>query len=470
MKDFIEKKRKIIFYAILVCTFVCIFVYNFLTPYISDDYAYMSELRDNASSWSDVIRLAYGELFQHGGRFLHYVTFRLFFYADNKQIFNVVCSVMFVCLGLAVYANIENKKKHDIFVILCVYLMIWLFGISPGQTVLWITGSVVYLFATTYILFSLALYKHLLNSQQIKHPVGMCVLMFILALFAGNSSENNSGAAILLIIIYTISAYLDFREKNDRKLGFGSFVKPYMIAAWTGYILGYLLLTLAPGAHNRADAVSEGDYSGVVGILSHIYKLSMSLRDNLGMFIVAIIILVVALAVSGYYRSFKVVRKDNALLFVFASIASTYSLMFIPLPVKRVFFGVSMFLIIAVIQLILELKQTESAVKIMKYSLVSILCAMFFFTYLENLVNLARILREENERIQIITQAANDGAEYVEVPMYREAFKNEYSVAHDSDMTEDPGYWINTFYEDWYGIDSIVGVPRDEWNEKRAER
>ncbi|MCR4788114.1 MAG: DUF6056 family protein, partial [Lachnospiraceae bacterium] len=465
MKDFIEKYRKFIFFAILACTFACVFVYNVLTPYLSDDYAYLSEIRSNAVSFTDVIRLAYAELFEHGGRFLHYVTFRIFFYIGNKQIFNVYCSLIFVVFGLAIYANIEKKKKYDIFVIMLIFLLVWLFEISFGQTVLWITGAAVYLFATTYILLSLALYKHLLNTAGQKHPGLVCVPMFIIALFAGNSSENNSGAAILLIIIYTLNAYIDFREKNSKKLSFGSFVKPYMIAAWAGYILGYLLLTLAPGAHSRANSVSEGDYQGTVGILSHIYKLSMSLRDNLWIFLVSVTVLTVALAVTGHFKSFKDVRKNNALLFVFATIASTYALMFIPLPVKRVFFGACSFLIIASIQLLLELKQNETAVKIVKYSAVSLLCLMFFFTYLENLVNLARITREENERIGIIKEAASQGATYVEVPMYREAFRNEYSAAHDSDMTEDPGYWINTFYEDWFGVEDIVAVPRDEWNE-----
>ncbi len=466
MKNLIEKNRKLIFYAILAGTFVCVLIYNILTPYISDDYAYLSELRTNATSFGDVIKLAYAELFEHGGRFLHYVTFRAFLYFGNKQIFNVYCSLMFVAFGLSIYANIEKRKKYDIYVIMLIFLLVWLFEISFGQTVLWITGAAVYLFATTYILFSLALYKKLLNTSQISHPILVCVPMFVIALFAGNSSENNSGAAILLVIIYTINAYLDFREKNARKLGFTSFIKPYMIAAWIGYIAGYLLLTLAPGAHSRANSVSEGDYQGTVGILSHIYKLSMSLRDNLWIFLVAVIILIVTLAIMGSYKSFRDIRKSNAILFVFATVASTYALMFIPLPVKRVFFGACAFLIIASIQLLLELKQNETAVKIVKYSAVSLLCLMFFFTYLENLVNLARITREENERIEIIKEAADSGADYVEVPMFREAFRNEYSAAHDSDMTEDPGYWINTFYEDWFGVDNIVGVPRDIWNEK----
>ena len=466
MSGFIEKNRKLIFFVILGCTFVCILAYNELTPFLSDDYAYLCEIRDNASGFGDVIKLAYAELFEHGGRFLHYITFRIFFYLGNKQYFNIAASFMYVVFGLAIYANIEKKRKYDITVLMLSYLLPWLFEISFGQTVLWITGSVVYMFATTYILLSLALYKHLLNSSQIKKPVLMCILMFIIALFAGNSSENNSGAAILLVIIYTLNRFISGKKSAKGKYGLKEFVRPHMIAAFLGYFLGYGLLILAPGGHNRAEAVSEGDYTGMTGIFSHIYKLSMALRDNLLIFIICIAILIVILAVTGHFKSFKDVRENNAVLFIFAAIASTYALMFIPLPVKRVFFGAAAFLFIALIQLLLELRQNETWVKVVKYSAVTILCILFFFTYLENLVNLARITREENERTEILRQAASSGADYAEVPMYREAFKNEYTAAYDNEMTEDPGYWINTFYENWYGIDKIVAIPRDEWNEK----
>ena len=50
----------------------------------------------------------------------------------------------------------------------------------------------------------------------------------------------------------------------------------------------------------------------------------------------------------------------------------------------------------------------------------------------------------------------------VVIPKFREAFKNPYSVAHDSDMEEYGGYWINLFYETYYGVDNIKAIPRDE--------
>ena len=122
---------------------------------------------------------------------------------------------------------------------------------------------------------------------------------------------------------------------------------------------------------------------------------------------------------------------------------------------------------IACIQGIVDIREDETVISAIKYSLVSILCLWLFFTYVENLVDLARIYREENERIQLIMAEKEDpeGDGIVVIPQYREEFRTPFSVAHDSDLTDDKEYWINHFYEIYYDVGNITAIPRDEWNE-----
>lgn len=121
----------------------------------------------------------------------------------------------------------------------------------------------------------------------------------------------------------------------------------------------------------------------------------------------------------------------------------------------------------ACVQGIVDIRQEETVISAAKYSLVGILCLWLFFTYVENLVNLARIYREENERVELIKadKADPEGDGIVVVPKYREAFRTPFSVAHDSDMTEDKEYWINHFYEIYYDVGNITAIERDEWDE-----
>ena len=99
-------------------------------------------------------------------------------------------------------------------------------------------------------------------------------------------------------------------------------------------------------------------------------------------------------------------------------------------------------------------------------------CVWLFFTYLDNLVNLARIYREEQERIALIMadKADPEGDGIVVVPKLREAFENPYSDAHNSDMEDDKDYWINLYYEIYYDVGSITAIPRDKWEELYGEQ
>lgn len=473
MTQFVEKNRKKLFVLVPILTYVCIFAYIFLTPYLSDDFAYMMEMRDTgAKTVGDVARLAFDEYFLHGGRLVHYFTFRIFLFIPTKMVFNIVASAIFVVLGLLIYANISKKKKYDIGVIMLIYLMIWLFCVRPGQTVVWLTGSVVYLFATTYILGSLTLFRYMMSHEKVNHPIIISICLFLLCLIAGNVSENNSGAAILLLVIFTINKYVDDKKNFSATFTLKKFVKPYMIVAFVGYIAGFLTLVLSPGAHVRASSAAVNDYKGIVGLLSHFYKISVSLRDLfLPMFIV-IAILFVILAIKGQFKSFKDVRTNTAVLYLIAVFAGSYALIVIPLPELRAFFGASVFLILVMVELLqltitmIQDNEKSQIMFVVKYSAIAIFCMIFFFTYLENLVNLARIYREKNEQFSILEDAvANGNTSYVEIPQLHEPFDNKYTIAYYPQLDEDPSFWLNTFYEGWFGIDEISAIPRDIWDE-----
>lgn len=490
MSEFIEKNRKTIFYIIVICTYVCALAFNCLTPYLSDDYAYLMELRDNgASGLGDVCRLAYAEYFQHGGRLLHYFTFRLFLFIPSKLVFDFVASLYFVALGVLIYLNVEKKKKFDLGILILSFGLEWLLAIYPGQTMFWITGAVVYLFAFVYVLGSITLYRYLINRSSLKRPWLMAVVMFVLALLAGNSSENNSAAAILIFFIVTVAKYVSERKgkvaaleggaaggavaggkfaTGNKPLKLKSFVKPFMVTTLVGYLVGYLLLILSPGTWGRAAATSEGDYTGFVGLLSHIYKIMMALKELFLPILIVIGILITVLVVFKKFDSFGALINNTGILYLIAAICGSFVLAVISPPMNRAYFGASIFLIISAISLMMDVRsigELKTLGNVVKYSAVVTVCIIFTFTYLENLVNLARIYRETNEQTAIMEQAVEEGhTDYVEIPQLHADFDNKYTIAYFPQIDPDPGFWINTFYEGWYGIKSISAVPREIWD------
>lgn len=460
MAAFIEKYRKQIFWLILAAAFVTIYAYNLLTPYMSDDYAYAISVREAGSLW-DLVKQQYGEYLSNSGRVIGQFNVRLSL-SVSKQVFNVVNSLMFVGLTLLMYANIRRKKKNDIFVLLLIITFLWKFAVSFGQTMLWICGACNYLWGSVIILGFVTLYRHFLEKDGgIKHGVILAAGMFLYGIAAGWCNENTSGGGLLLVLMFGLNHWWNKKKQGQKR------IPPFMISGMLGMCCGMLGMISAPGIRNRSQTMSEGEYTGIVGLLSRTYKITINLRELFFPVIVIMVIVLVFLVLQKKLQGWSRFRNNETVLFLAAAVATSYALAIAPTPMNRAFFGAGIFLFIACIQGIVDIADHEQAIRAAKYSLVSILCVWLFFTYLDNLVNLARIYREEQERIALIRadKADPEGDGIVVVPRLREAFANPYSDAHNSDLEDDKDYWINLYYEVYYDVGNITAIPRDEWDE-----
>lgn len=465
MAAFVEKHRKEIFWLILAAAFFTVYAYNLLTPYMSDDYVYAVEVREAGSLW-DLVKQQYGEYLSNSGRVIGQFNVRLSLSVD-KQVFNVVNSFMFVGLVLLIYANIRRKKKNDIFVLLLIITFLWKFAVSFGQTMLWICGACNYLWGSVIILGFITLYRHFLDSvEKVKHGGMLAAGMFLYGTAAGWCNENTSGGGLLLVLMFGINYWWNKKKQGQRS------IYPFMVSGVFGMCCGMLGMISAPGIRNRSETMSEGDYTGIVGLLSRIYKITINLRELFFTVIVITVIVLVFLVLQKKLKGWREIRSNETVLYLVAAAATSYALSIAPTPMNRAFFGAGVFLFIACIQGIVDISDHEQVIRVAKYSLVSVLCVWLFFTYLDNLVNLARIYREEQERIALIMadKADPEGDGIVVVPKLREAFENPYSDAHNSDMEDDKDYWINLYYEIYYDVGNITAIPRDKWEELYGEQ
>lgn len=466
------KNRKICFYLIVMISFFLIFAMNCFTPMLSDDFDYAGQAR-SAGSLLDLFRQEYHQYMTWNGRSVTFMCFRIFLNAP-EIILKLANSIVFTTLSVLIYLNIDGKKEYDPFVMLLSQLGLWIFTVSFSQTILWECGAFVYLWGMTIILGFVTLVRQLLiefdKNESIDKKVLWVILVFIFGWLAGWCNENTSGGSILFILIYII-----YRKVKKIK------IPTFLYSALSGNLIGLGFLVLGPGVRTRAALAADDNYTGIMAIVARVQKLTLYEKDAflvLLMIMAATMIWTVVISVAdgkekGLIDYVVVMRKR--LLYLFLHFATVYALALTSLPEIRAVFGPGIFLLIACIQGITDNMQTDSPLTdgehkaagiMLHFVYVSVAIAMtiyLLFDIVEGAVNLQRIRRDYDERIAYIEEQIASGNQDIVVARFHTDFACRYTCAYEMELSDDPTYWTNVQYTKYFGVNSIIAIPYDEW-------
>lgn len=251
-------------YLVYFILFVLIWLLTYYTPIdIGDDIAYMFVFGENGHPIHSVIDCfvsQYNHYFVQHGRVPVMFLVQLFDAVLGKELYNICNGIVF-CITLFLLIKYTFHKQSVFTIILAVFL-VFFFIPAFGDTHLWLTGSIDYMWASTFILLFLFLFRryskespslHLLWVCPFSLIVGMCHEAFSLSLSFG-----------LLVYLY-----------NERKHLFNTAALPIAIA----FIIGTLLLVFAPGTQSRLRLESGIDMMYFLKrIVAGIYSLFFTLR------------------------------------------------------------------------------------------------------------------------------------------------------------------------------------------------
>ncbi len=463
------RHNKKIFYSILGVNYIAILIYNFLTPPMSDDLYWKPGVY---TSFSEILCDSWAYYNNWLGRIESYIFTRLAD-AHPKPLYNVISSLFFIALIFALYCNVEREEKYDCRTLSFISLYIWIWGIDFAQTMLWVCGTCNYLWCFAIEFGFLAYYRHVLKSADSRQYVSVgrrvftIIGIFVWGLLAGNGNESSSGGVFLLVMYFTLISALKKSNGSYKLLvRIRNNIDAVEVSGILGLVLGMIIMVFAPGNMIRgAVSVEEESQTGLLLYLGRFIKINNIIYDYMQILIATIVILLVYIHI---YKGKRV--KDMIDIYAYVSIAiiSIYVIILTTIPMPRAFMGGSLILLIAAIQLIQYIEKDDKVLNTACISAVILMTLYMLHSYVCNAANLVRILRELEERQEYVDTQKEAGNYSLELPMLRKEWDNRYTyIYHKNDVNEEPDSFGNQIYRIYYGLDEVIGIPWEEWEEKQ---
>ena len=237
---FRKNKWEILFYCIL---FLIMYVMNYLTPlHILDDIRYSFLITNKfdtdhpIASIADVIRSMYYHWLNVNGRITTHFIVQSFTGLLGKNVFNFFNAFVF-CLMLFLIKKLIGFKCKYFLGELFIFTSVLLLMPSFNQTMLWLAGSINYLWSAVFVLFFLLLLK---KNKEEPLVFSKVPILALISLLLGWTHECISLPVSMVLGLYCLI--------NFKRL----FNSMFFICALF-YMIGTALTVFAPSTLSRAE-------------------------------------------------------------------------------------------------------------------------------------------------------------------------------------------------------------------------
>ena len=434
-----------VFFFILSAGLVLIGIYvlNYLTPLLADDYNYSFILgaaeQERITGLKDIIDSQRHHYFTWGGRNIALGLTQLFLYW-GKPIFNIINTFGYLALTFLIYFHVNTYKRMNVSLYIVIIFLVWFFTPAFGETVFWLTGACVYMWTTLFVLLFLLPYRlYAANPERFRvKPIPAFLISGLLGIIAGWSQENIGGAMILAVCLFFV-----YCRKNKIKIPIWS------ITGFCTALIGYILLMTAPGNFVRAstEIANQGLLSGML------FRGVMIIKDlYVNMYFIFLIITILLILYFYFNKEYKTVLSGFIYYFII-SLAGVFCVLLSPSAIPhRAWFGAMIFMYIAVGLIFNSLKKSKLERQI-KYCFLGFLIIPFCLSYFEALADAVYINSFIAKRTEYVLDQKSKGILDIEVE--RITAKNEHNPRFTYDDIQDKDFYGNTIFSEYHKINSI---------------
>lgn len=326
------------YYLLMLTVGIIFYILNMQTPFSHDDYAYCFYY--DADSYTvrptDIRVTGVWQMFESmwhhylcvNGRFVSHTLLQCFCAFWGKGVFNVCNTIVFMFFLNTIV--LLSGHKCSVFVLLFVFFFALFLLPFPGQTMLWMTGSINYLWTTTFSL----VYFYWLRKQEHHYSSALAhICVFMLCVAIGWTNESVTVPVALGLFFYFIFNRDQF--------------KGIIITSYIGYALGAALIVLGPGTFSRLS--SGGEISTKMDSIQFLF---LHIYNTLYQYIYTVfpVLVIIGTIITLF------VKKSNRKgllrnIYVWLFLAFTLFLFALGMDEERMYFGVGVFSLLILIRM-----------------------------------------------------------------------------------------------------------------------
>jgi hypothetical protein len=405
------------------------------TAMIADDFAYCYSFADGQKI--DSIKAIVSSMIAHrqymNGRVIAHFLVQLFLMLP-PVIFKLFNSAVFTLTIYIIYRIAMQHEENNLLVLAGIFGCTWIYMPSFGQSILWLDGSINYLWSAVFSLALISVYAAVfMRNYEIKGAWNGLLIAFAFAV--GAYSEPSATATIFCCTLLLI---LD-KLVNKRKMQIG------LVLAIIAAFVGFLFMVIAPGELNNKAATMT--ISGV----------SYGFVNALEMYRQIWVLLLIYIAEAFICQSggVNLQRQLLALTLALGSLAAVFVLSFAGYAEGRsACFGT--FVIIAADAALLPELFKSKYKNFAAYAVIVCIIATVYWGGV-GVQDICESHAQQTQNEQIIIAAKNDENQDVSLPQV--TFRTKYSAGYGlTYLSSDPYAWVNSYMAQYYGVETIVAI------------
>lgn len=450
MKAWFTSKN--ILYACIIIVFAMMLLLNCVTPMTADDYydSYAT-FPDKVDSFAEVISTTQSYYMRLSPRWIAFALSKITLWL-GKPIFNPLNALAYTCLMFVLYKHIVPGKglyRPSIFVLL--NALVWFLLPAWGQDMIWMVGSVHYLWTTLFIFIFLLPYRMLFTPAGFHAKKWFVPAWFFMGIFAGCGNENTSAMCTLLIM--GLLLYHLFTKKK---------LPAWCFSGGAGCLMGFISMLLCPGIQRRMTYFPTTGSPVKDIIINYIKGVNMLMAKQFYWVIGVTIVLIFFLMFSRATRT----RKLTPVIYLLGSMICHFAMVMVSFYPLRTQCGVWITLITACLMAgyeVCEAYRGEATIPMWRalFGGLAVSFSFFFlFSYSINLINSAHQYVKLRQREAYILRERDAGNLHVLVPVFSPLIQDSRHCANP----EGNHYDYVLIYKDgvpvpiarYFGVESIT--------------